>query len=80
MNSYKVEVKEYAFEDDKKFYRLVEKHYFLGIRLVKEEHKRRFYSLDEAKDAANRLDYKIGNESMLGLISSKVVYVVGEGE
>ena len=77
MSSYKVEVKEYAFQDTT-FYRIVEKHYFFGIRLVKEEHKSRFYSLEEAKSAAERLDHKISNENMLGLLSSKTVYTVGE--
>lgn len=77
MNSHKVEVKEYVFQDTK-FYRIVEKHYFLGIRFVKEEHKSRFYSLEEAKLAAERLDHKISNENMIGLLSSKTVYTVGQ--
>jgi hypothetical protein len=78
MISHKVEVKEYEFENGEKIYRLVEKHYVLGIRFVKDKHRSRFYSLEEAKSVAERLDRKICKENMIGLLSSKTVYTVGE--
>jgi len=80
MNSHKVEVKEYTFENGQKIYTLIEKRYVLGIRLVKEEHTGRFTSLKNAKEAAKRMNTAIEKENMIGLVSSKTVYVVGEGE
>jgi hypothetical protein len=80
MNSHKVEVKEYTFENGQKIYTLVEKRYVLGIRLIKEEHAGQFTSLKNAKEAAKRISAAIEKENMIGLVSSKTVYVVGEGE
>jgi hypothetical protein len=80
MNSHKVEVKEYTFENGQKIYTLIEKRYVLGIRLVKEEHTVLFTSLKNAKEAAKRISTAIEKENMTGLVSSKTVYVVGEGE
>jgi len=80
MNSHKVEVKEHMFENGQKIYTLIEKRYVFGIRLMKEEHTGRFTSLKNAKEAAKRISMAIEKENMIGLVSSKTVYVVGEGE
>jgi len=81
--SYKVEVVEYRLaggltrnSTGVKVYKIVEKHYFLGIRLYKEEHKTVLRDLESAKKIADKVSARIEKEYSRDVLSKKPVYVI----
>ena len=68
-----VEIKEYYFEDET-YFKLIEKGFILGIRIYKDEHPRKFYTLAGAMHSANKMYNRLQRENLVGLISSKKVW------
>jgi len=74
--SYKVEVVAYILENDVTIYKLVEKHYFLGIRMYKEEHSGIIRDLEQAKLEAKRLNDRLFKSYSRDVISKRTVYTI----
>jgi hypothetical protein len=81
--SYKVEVVEYRLEGGitrnstgVTVYKIVEKHYFLGIRLYKEEHKAVLRDLEYAKKIAEKVSARIHKEYSRDVLSKKPVHTI----
>lgn len=74
--SYKVEVVEYRLEGDLTVYKIVEKHYFLGIRCYVEEHKTVLRDLEYAKKIADKVSTRIYKEYSRDVLSKKPVHTI----
>jgi len=74
--SYKVEIVEYRLEEDLCVYKIVEKHYFLGIRMYMEEHPKVFRDLEYAKSVAEKVSKRIYKEYSRDILSKSVVYKI----
>jgi len=74
--SYKVEIVEYRLEEELIVYKIVEKHYFLGIRMYMEEHPKVFRDLEYAKSVAEKVSKRIYKEYSRDILSKSVVYKI----
>ena len=74
--SYKVEIVEYRLEEELIAYKIVEKHYFLGIRTYTEEHAPMFRDLEYAKSVAKKVSKRIYREYSRDVLSRSIVYKI----
>jgi hypothetical protein len=74
--SYKVEIVEYRLEEELIVYKIVEKHYFLGIRMYMEEHPKVFRDLEYAKSVAEKVSKRIYKEYSRDILSKSIVYKI----
>ena len=74
--SYKVEIVEYRLEEELIVYKIVEKHYFLGIRMYTEEHPKVFRDLEYAKSIAEKVSKRIYKEYSRDILSKSIVYKI----
>jgi len=76
LSSYKVEILEYTLGDNSIIYKIVEKHYFIGIMMSKEEHPNIMRDLEYAKGVAEKISKKLFKEYSRDIISKKTVYTI----
>ena len=73
LSSFKVEIKEFLKEGEVAFYRVVEKRYFLGIRVYSSTHMQKHGTLRGAERYADSLIIKLEKEYELDIKSGKTV-------
>ena len=74
--SYKVEIVEYRLEEELIVYKIVEKHYFLGIRTYTEEHSKMFRDLEYTKSIAKKISKRIYREYSRDVLSRSIVHKI----
>jgi len=73
LSSFKVEIKEFLKEGEVVFYRVVEKRYFLGIRVYSSTHAQKHGTLRAAERYADSVIVDLEREYELDIKSGKTV-------
>ncbi len=76
LGSHKVEVVAYTLNNDVTIYKIVEKHYFLGIRVYTGELPKTIMDLEQAKLEAKEHSDRLLESYGKNVISKKIIHVV----